>query len=284
MLFPCKKVKYPAPVPVFRHQSVILHAKLCNPLIQKLLSFYLLALCSLSFSTLSAQTLKLSGVVTDYFSKKPLESVSVITGSGHLVVTDSAGKYEILVNRFDSVWFSYLSKNTMKYRIDTITNLSDFEVALYIDAHWLPAVKVQSSSYTLDSLQNRRDYAKVFNFHKPGLAISSNPPSTYVPGGLTVGLDLDALINSFRFKRTRQMLSLQQRLIEEEHDKYINHRFTKLFVKQVTGLAPPVIDTFMMYYRPSYELLLTMNDLELGNYIEQCYKSFMDIRRRFPLH
>jgi hypothetical protein len=30
----------------------------------------------------------------------------------------------------------------------------------------------------------------------------------------------------------------------------------------------------MDYYRPSYELMLALNDLELGYYIEQCYKDY----------
>ncbi|RXK80597.1 hypothetical protein [Filimonas effusa] len=57
----------------------------------------------------------------------------------------------------------------------------------------------QSSDYKQDSIQNRKDYAKIFNFRKPGLRLSTSPPSTYTPGSLTVGLDLEELINAFRF-------------------------------------------------------------------------------------
>lgn len=236
-----------------------------------------------SFKSLFAQTLYVSGTVYDYFSRKPLTAVSVFSSSGNFTISDSLGKYQINVSKKDSIWFSYLSKNTMKYVVDTINNPSSFEIALYLDAHWLPTVTVKSNNYILDSLQNRLDYAKVFNFKKPGLAISSNPPSTYVPGSLTVGLDLDELINAFRFRRTRQMLSLQQRLIEEEHDKYINHRYTKYFVKNITKLTGTELDSFMMYARPLYDDIIQMNDIELGYYIEQQYDKYMALKKRFRL-
>jgi hypothetical protein len=238
-------------------------------------SFLLLFIGVVLAQFLNAQNLKLHGTVYDYFTKKPLEAVTVQLSSGANTITDSLGKFSITVTKKDSVFFSYLSKKTLKYPIDTITDLSNFEIALYIDAVWLPAVKVRNSNYTLDSLANRQQYAKVFNFKKPGLKFtSSSSPASYVPGSVTAGLDLDEIINMFRFKRNREMLSMQERLIQEEQDKYINHRFTKYLVQKLTNLKGGALDSFMIAARPTYELLLSMNDLELGYYIEQCYKLY----------
>ncbi|HEY6975431.1 MAG TPA: hypothetical protein VH396_04030 [Chitinophagaceae bacterium] len=242
----------------------------------KLLFLCLICVGFILSKNLVAQNIKLSGTVYDYFNKKPLDAVTVQTSSGHKTITDSTGKFAIAVIQKDSVWFSFLSKNTQKYPIDTISDLSNFEVALYVAANWLPAVKVRNSNYTFDSLQNRLEYAKAFNFRKPGLKFSSSSstPSSYIPGSVTAGLDLDEIINMFRFKRNRQLLSMQERLIQQEHDKYINHRFTKYLAQKLTSLTGPSLDTFMSIYRPSYELLTTMNDIELGYYIEQCYKLY----------
>ncbi len=203
-----------------------------------------------------------------------MEAVSVQTSSGHFTISDSIGNYTISVRKNDSLWFSYLNKQTMRYPIDTIAHPESFDIALYVDARWLPEVTVATKNYKLDSLQNRQEYAKAFNFHKPGLKISQSNPSTYTPGGLTVGFDLDQIIDAFRFKRNREMLSFQQRLIQEEHDKYIDHRYTKYLVKKLTGFDGKQLDDFMNYYRPSYEEVLLMNDLELGYFIEQCYKDY----------
>lgn len=220
--------------------------------------------------------MQLRGTVYDYFTKKPLEAVTVQSTSGTNAITDSLGKFTIAVTKKDSVVFTYLFKSTLKYPVDTISDLSNFEIALYVDAAWLPAVKVKNSNYRLDSLTNRQQYAKVFNFKKPGLKFTSSPSSSasYIPGSVTAGLDLDEIINMFRFKRNRQILTMEERLIQEEHDKYINHRFTKYLVQKLTNLKGTALDSFMVASRPSYELLLTMNDIELGYYIEQCYKLY----------
>ena len=246
--------------------------------IKLLILFFYCVVCIL-IQNANAQNVKLSGTVYDYFNKKPLDAVTVQTSTGSKTITDSTGKFVIMVSKEDSVWFSYLSKNTQKYPVDTISDLSNFEVALYVAANWLPAVKVRNSNYTFDSLQNRLEYAKVFNFRKPGLKLSSPSPSSYVPGSVTAGLDLDELINIFRFKRNRQLLSMQERLIEEEQDKYINHRFTKYLVHKLTPLSGYELDSFMAIIKPSYELLQTMNDIELGYYIQQCYKIYENKNR-----
>jgi hypothetical protein len=152
-------------------------------------------------------------------------------------------------------------------------------VALYVDAAWLPEVRVKNS-YTSDSIQNRQDYAKVFNFRKPGLRINSAGPGTYNPGGVTVGIDLDELINMFRFKRTRQILAFQKRLLQQEQDKYIDHRFTKHLVMQLTGLKSPSLEPFMTFSRPPYDALTNMNDLELGYYVEQSFAIYKKLLKQ----
>ncbi len=160
----------------------------------------------------------------------------------------------------------------MKFPTDTITSMANFDVMIHVKAAELPEVKVRNSNYRLDSLQNRKDYAKYFDFHKPGIRLSSNPG--FNPGGVTVGLDLDEIINIFRPKRTRSLESLQRRLIQQEQDKYLDHRFSKQFVRKITKLQSPELDTFMVRYRPTYELTKRLNDLELGFYIEESYKQF----------
>lgn len=240
-----------------------------------LLIFCLLGLL-FSSQNVDAQQLTVKGRVVDYFSKKPLDAVTVQTTGGRAVISDSLGRYTITVNEKDSIWFSYLTKATQKYPVDTINNLDNFDIALYVDVAWLPAVKVQTRNYRNDSIENRETYAKVFNFRKPGIKLSS-PGTTYTPGGATVGIDLDELINMFRFRRTHQLMAFQKRLLMQEQDKYIDHRFTKRLVMQLTGLKSPSLEPFMAFCRPPYDMLVGMNDIELGYYVEQ---SFAIYKRR----
>ena len=223
---------------------------------------------------MQAQAVLLSGTVYDFNNRLPIEAVSVQCTCGSGSITDSTGHYSLLVTQRDSVYFSYLGKNTIKYPIDTIKNAEAFDLGLHIDARWLPEVKVQTHNYYIDSIENRRDYAKIFDYRKPHLALSKNSPSTYVPGAVTVGLDLDELINMFRFRRNRQLLSFQNRLLQDEQDKYITHRYSVRLVKQLTKLDSPELEKFMNQYRPEYSILEQMNDLELGYYIELSYKDY----------
>ena len=104
------------------------------------------------------------------------------------------------------------------------------------------------------------------------MRLSSNP--NYNPGGLTVGFDLDEIINMFRTKHNRSILSLQKRLLDQEQEKYVNNRYSKQFVRKITKLQSPELDTFMVRYRPEYEFVKLLNDLELGYYIQQSFERY----------
>jgi hypothetical protein len=122
----------------------------------------------------------------------------------------------------------------------------------------------------MDSLQNRLDYAKIFDYRKPGFRTSMDP----TPGGPGVGLDLDEFINMFKFKKNKRMVAFQRRLETEEKEKYVSHRFNRGLVRKLTGLNSPELDSFMAEFRPTLEMTLQMNDLEFGQYIVEAYKYF----------
>lgn len=241
--------------------------------------FYLLLVLfvgSIFSGPVLAQQVTISGTVYDLSARRPLEAVGVISTSGKGTITDSMGRYSITVSAQDSIWFSLIGKTTMKYPVDTISNTENFNVMLHLRAFDLPDVVVRNSYYRFDSIQNRRDNAKAFDFRKPTLRLSSNP--NYNPGGLTAGFDINEIINMFRFKRTASLLNLQRRLLMQEQEKYVDSRFTKPFVRKITRLTSPDLDSFMVRYRPDYETLLRLNDLELGYMIGKNYEQFRSER------
>lgn len=226
-----------------------------------------------------AQFVTIKGTVYDITARNPLEAVGVMSSSGRGTITDSTGRYVLVVPFRDSIWFTLIGKSTMKYPVDTITNTDNFNVMIHLRARELPPVTVRNSYYRYDSLQNRKDYAKIFDFKKPGLSLSSNP--NYNPGGLTVGFDLDAIINMFRTKRNRSILNLQKRLVDQEQDKYVDHRYSKAFVRKITKLEPPELDTFMRRYRPEYDMVVLLNDLELGYYIQTSFEQYQSAKHNW---
>jgi hypothetical protein len=212
---------------------------------------------------------RVKGNVFDMSQTQPLNRVSVMSSSGLGTLTDSSGAYTIIVHETDSIWFSYLNKPTPKYAVATIGNINHFDIALHVPVTELREVRVMPRSYKLDSLQNRLDYAKAFNFRKPGISLSA-PES----GNFGVGLDLDEFINMFNFRKNRRMLAFQQRLLQEEEDKYIDHRFTKALVKKITHLEGPALEDFMKRYRPSYLFVTDASDYELAEYIKLAWQQY----------
>jgi hypothetical protein len=242
--------------------------------LHKKLLFILIVL--ISFSAIAQQRkqgyVTISGAVYDISARLPIEAVAVLSSSGKGTLTDSLGKYSITVRWTDSIWFSMLGKTTIKYSVDTISNLDQFNIMIHLRVGDLPEVKVRSKNYHLDSIENRKEYAKIFNFRKPTLSIINN--HVYSPGSPSAGFDLQEIINIFRFKRNKSLAAFQKRLLQQEQDKYIDYRFNKAFVRRLTKLQQPEMDGFMNKYRPDYEYLLTLNDIEFGYFIQKCFEEY----------
>jgi hypothetical protein len=217
----------------------------------------------LFFGRAAFAQVELRGTVYDQSARFGLSSVSVMSTGGAGTATDSAGRYHIRVASTDSISFSYLGRPTRKFPVREIATGVPFDMALEVAIDSLPTVLVRERSYRLDSLENRREYQKVFDYAPNYLKTMKENRGR----GLGVGLDLDLLLDG---KANRRMLALQKRLEEEEQDKYVEHRFSRATVRRVTGLEPPKLDSFMRQYRPSYEFLQSIaTDYEFYKYIQE---------------
>ena len=213
-----------------------------------------------------AQTYIVRGMVYDSSRNYPLEAVSVLSTSGKGTVTNAEGYYEIEVIEKDSIWFSYLNKPTIKFPVLKIGNPLGFDISLHVNVPTLKEVKIRPKNYKQDSIQNRADYAKIFNYQKPKLTPSMT--------GMGVGFDLDEIINMFRFRRNRSLASFQKRLLLDEQDRFIDHRFNKALVRRLTLLQSPELDSFMRLYRPSFTFTKMAGDYEFQYYIKTAFFRF----------
>ena len=222
-------------------------------------------LFSVHFS--NAQDFVVKGTVYDSTGTRPVPYVSVITNSGNGTITDVYGNYKIQMQTNDSLWFSYLDKPTHKYAYTDIRTPHSFNISIKMYIHNLPEVKIAPRNYRKDSIENREVYAKIFDFSKPGISVVSTD------GG--VGLGLTELINIFRFNRTKRMLSFQRRLVRQEEDKYIEHRFYKGLVRRLTGIdEDSTLHDFMTRYKPSYLFITQASEYDLFQYIVKSYTRY----------
>jgi hypothetical protein len=203
------------------------------------------------------------GTVYDRSRYFAMPGVSVMSTSGQGTMTDSAGQYRLRVSRRDSIFFSYLGKATVKFPVRSIDPNSPIDISLAVAVDSLPLVVVRPKAYRYDSLANRDEYRKIFDYE----------PDYIGQGQGGAGINLDML---FGARRNRQMLALKARLIEEEQDKYVDYRFNRTIVRRITGLDRPALDLFMRMYRPTYEFIRSCeNDYEFYKYIKDCGAYFM---------
>ena len=228
------------------------------------------------FSHLANAQFKVRGTVYDSSRLYAVQSVTVLSTGGKGTFTDAKGDYEIEVGEKDSIWFSYLGKPTVKFPVLKMTDPLHFDISIQINIMVLKGVTVSPRNYRLDSLQNRRDYAKIFNYEKPRLGTVTSGRGDQVG----VGFDLDEIIRMFQFRRNKNMLGFQQRLIQQEQDKFIDHRFNKQVVRRLTNLTDPALDSFMVMYRPTYEFALVTSDYDFQSYIKKCYEQFKTLEAK----
>jgi len=207
----------------------------------------------------------IKGTVYDKLARHGIPHVSVLSTSGIGTITDTLGRYNLKVPDDDSIYFSYLGKTSAKFPVKRLPPEQPLDVSLPVSMDLLPSVTVRQPSYRMDSLANRNEYRKVFDYD----ADYGSAPG----GGFGIGVSFDVLLNPRKFRR---MEALKKRLEREERDKYVDHRFNKALVKRITGLTAPALDTFMVEYRPSYDILKTFEtDYDYYSYIKSCGFSFI---------
>ena len=115
-------------------------------------------------------------------------------------------------------------------------------------------------SYREDSMENRQNYADVYNYRNPTIRTSISPSGA-------VGADVNEIINMFRFKRNKRLRLFQSRLEQQEQDYFVSYRFNKNFVRRITQLQGAELDTFMVRYLPTYEFASTADEVTFNKYI-----------------
>lgn len=242
---------------------------------------HLTFLLSFFISTVTiGQTIRVEGNIYDKTNYVPIPKVNVYTASGNISYSDSSGKYSIVaLSERDSIWFSYEGKSTKKYLVDTIYNTAHFDLSIHVTSplkNYLPTVVVRTNkdfNYYLDSIENRKEYAKIFNPDKGGVRLTQAQPGTF-----GIGLDFDAIVDAFKFKQNKRKEIYKKWITEEEQYNYVKHRYTPTLVAKLTKLSNEELKQFMDIYRPNYYMLTQMDDWDLGIYIQNCLKEYKGIK------
>lgn len=211
-----------------------------------------------------------AGVVNDY-NFDPVANAVIHTNSGDTAYTDTLGTFYLAVtNLTDSLYVIYNNKKSRGYsipdnRVVSITLRIFLKEPGSAEEETLPDVVVQNRNHYLDSIQNRSDYAKIFDPTTSGeylLKFLSNP------------INIGYLFKTFQFKQNKKRQVYKDFAVFLEQEKHIKQRYTKLLMRKYTDLEGEELEAFMGRYAPSYEKLQSMDDITLAQYVINCYKQY----------
>ena len=214
---------------------------------------------------------KVSGVVIDKLSKQPVPGALVRIGKNN-TRTNQAGQLEIAISHpSDSLKISAMTYKTaivpagkpnvfITIELEPkTTNLN--EVTIYGD-----------KSFKKDSLANRADFKKQFNYKAPRVIDAFTNGGNYVPGQL-ISINVLLLVQALTKKSTPEY-KFNKVLIRDEHEQYVDEHFNRGNVSRITNLQGDTLLAFLVKYRPAYEFVLKSTDYDMEVYIKDCYQKF----------
>lgn len=83
-----------------------------------------------------------------------------------------------------------------------------------------------------------------------------------------------SLANAFS-KQAQQKRAFQKFIDSELNERLIDQKFNKQLVAQLTKVQGQLLDDFMSYFRPTYSMVSTLNDVDLRTYIIESYNKYI---------
>lgn len=168
------------------------------------------------------------------------------------------------------------------FQFDTLTNHSRFPtnpdtLQNKQKTILLNEVNIYSKpAYKTDSLTLRKDFSYIFDYKRPTVtSIFSNASSARSSNSTSSILTLDVLkVVSLFGKKKDKTYKLQQLLLKEEKERYIDHIFSKSEIKKLTKLKDDSLTLFIERYRPGIYQLEDQDEYSRLRYIKKSLTEF----------
>ncbi len=231
--------------------------------------FILLTVCS------QAQTLH--GVVLDRQTGNPIAGAHIVQGLSSSL-SSSQGRFDFqLFVMSDSIGvYAYGYKFR---RIPVGPQLLADTLTVYMQplSSQLTGVEIRSRrNYKVDSLNNRNQFAKQFNYKGPSVmdAFTGDYKSPFQPASASINL---LTLAGALTKKMSKEYKFKQKLLDYEQENYIDDRFNEDLVTSITKLKGDSLHEFMRTYRPSKKYLETVTRYDLLPYIKESYDKFVAV-------
>jgi hypothetical protein len=181
-------------------------------------------------------------------------------------VSDAGGNYKIAAALNDTLIFSSAGYFPDTIIVNAMMMSLPYDVLMTQKVVVLPTAIIDENNYQLDSLKRHEDY---YVFYKT--------PAAKLAGGSTPEKGFGIVFSPFSFFSSieRQKKKLRKRLVEEEEEYYIDYRFSKKYVSDLTRLKNDSLVLFIDQYRPSYKFCRKSSRQDMLFYVSNCMKKFM---------
>lgn len=207
--------------------------------------------------------------MVDKASKQPINNALVTLGKAK-TYTNPLGMFEIPAdNTADSLRITHFAYKpvTVRSKSTAVLHIEMESAAISLDAVTIHGTR----NFKQDSINNRQDYAKQFNYRAPKFTDVFSTDAKQ-PGEL-LSINLLTVIDVLTKKSTPQY-KFNKTLLSDEHEAYVDHKFNRGNVGQITGLKGDTLSTFLVQYRPTYQLAQKYTDYDMEVYIRKCFEKF----------
>nr|MBC7613243.1 hypothetical protein [Pseudopedobacter sp.] len=226
----------------------------------------------------------LKGIVYDRTTKQPVTNALIKVGN-KISLSNNEGYFTInSFSNMDTLKIKALGYERFVKALQNLSLKDTIKLFLVQDGFELNEVSVKAKrDYLRDSLSFRNDYSSIFNYkHQPlkdfvvHRDFFSEVPTFKGQSANNIAVfNLLSLLNLVNSKN-EPVSKLQQTLLKEEDQDYIDRRFTKQIIQQQTGLTSDSLFIFINKYKPDAIKLKGMNDYQLGTYIKEAFKEYLE--------
>jgi len=210
---------------------------------------YLLLTTIFSLLCQIAQAQSIQGEVLNMDDKRALTEVSIINVfNGKSTSSDSNGKFVIPAEKGELLEFKKAGFKTARVRIPPDFVPSYFKIILEKGS---PKVEqlYATDDWKEDSFKTHELYAKEINYPKMSTVNKIEHP-------------FDAMS-----KHNREIWAFQKDYDQTEKEKYINYKFNPKLISNLTGLQGDSLQYYLHRYRPTYQMVRSMDEYSLYSYI-----------------
>ncbi len=212
-----------------------------------------------------AQELDIEGIVTDRDTRSRINRVKVTNiRTGQTLFNNTKGEFKIGVKQGDKI-----AAEAEGYYRDTLVYGNQSAMVFYLKRRAIPLREV----LVKDSLENARKRYEEAKKQFSNLTRIGNNKDLLSIGSGGVGLSIDAIWSAFsrEGKNARRLMDVMER---DYINNFIDEKFNKKLVGEVTGLKGDRLEVFMLKYRPSYYFVYGASEYNLVEYIKTAYIKF----------